>query len=327
MEISSGIKNYFIALSASLFQAVNYTISNANIMKGSRLYIDIFKVFQDLVATESFSKAAKINFITQSAVSQQISFLENYLGKQLIIRGKGKFALTHEGEIFLRGCKEMLHIYQMTMGKMDAPLGEFSQTVNIESIYSIGYYHLPTLVKSFMKKYRQINLHLEYNRSDRIYTNVIQGLCDFGIVAYPWQHPLVDIKQGEKEKLVCVCAPKYQLARRNKISLKDLNKRDFVGFIKEIPTRNAIDEIFKDHDVKVNFVNNYDNVEILKRSLELGECFSLLPENTIQQEINNKDLVSIPIAEGPFFRKTGIITRKDRPLSQATHTVIKHLSA
>ena len=327
MEISSGIKNYFIALSASLFQAVNYTISNANIMKGSRLYIDIFKVFQDLVATESFSKAAKINFITQSAVSQQIAFLEDYLGKQLIIRGKGKFALTHEGEIFLRACKEMLHIYQDTMSQMNTPLGEFSQTVNIESIYSIGYYHLPTLVKSFMKKYRQINLHLEYNRSDRIYTNVIQGLCDFGIVAYPWQHPLVDIKQGEKEKLVCVCAPKYQLARRNKISLKDLNKRDFVGFIKEIPTRNAIDEIFKDHDVKVNFVNNYDNVEILKRSLELGECFSLLPENTIQQEIKDETLISMPIAEGPFFRETGIITRKDRPLSQATHTVIKHLLA
>jgi len=314
-------------LSASLSQAVNYTISNANIMKGSRLYIDLFKIFQDLVATKSFSRAAKINFITQSAVSQQIAFLEDYLGKQLIIRGKNKFALTHEGEIFLRGCKEMLHIYQKTMSQMNTPLGEFSQTVNIESIYSIGYYHLPPLVKSFMKKYKRINLHLEYNRSDRIYTNVIQGLCDFGIVAYPWQHPLVDIKQGEKEKLVCVCAPKYQLARRNKISLKDLNKRDFVGFIKEIPTRNAIDEIFKDHDVKVNFVNNYDNVEILKRSLELGECFSLLPENTIQQEINNKDLVSIPIAEGPFFRKTGIITRKDRPLSQATHTVIKHLSA
>ena len=315
---------HFIALSAPLFHTVNYTISKTNIMKGSRLYIDIFKVFQDLVATESFSKAAKINFITQSAVSQQISFLENYLGKQLIIRGKGKFALTHEGEIFLRGCKEMLHIYQMTMGKMDAPLGEFSQTVNIESIYSIGYYHLPPMVKSFMKKYKQINLHLEYNRSDRIYTNVIQGLCDFGIVAYPWQHPLVDIKQGGKEKLTCVCALEYELSKRKEISLKDLNHRDFISFARGIPTRNAIDKILKDHNVKVNIVHEYDNVETLKSSLELGECISILPENTIQQELKNMELVSIPIKEGPFFRNTGIITRKGRQLSQAIHTFIKH---
>ena len=212
----------------------------------------------------------------------------------------------------------------MTMSQMNTPLGEFSQTVNIESIYSIGYYHLPTLVKSFMKKYRQINLHLEYNRSDRIYTNVIQGLCDFGIVAYPWQHPLVDIKQGGKEKLTCVCALKYELSKRKEISLKDLNHRDFISFVREIPTRNAIDEILKDHNVKVNIVHEYDNVETLKSSLELGECISILPENTIQQELKNMELVSIPIKEGPFFRNTGIITKKDRQLSQAIHTFIKH---
>jgi len=293
-------------------------------MKGSRLYIDIFKVFCDAAKTKNFSKTAERNYITQSAVSQQIAYLERYFGKQLIIRGKGKFALTHEGEIFLRGCKEMLHIYQMTMGQMDAPLGEFSQTVNIESIYSIGYYYLPPMVKSFMKKYKQINLHLEYNRSDRIYTNVIQGLCDFGIVAYPWQHPLVDIKQGGKEKLTCVCALEYELSKRKEISLKDLNHRDFISFARGIPTRNAIDEILANFNVKVNIANEFDNVETLKGSLELGECISILPENTVQQEIINMELVSIPIKEGPFFRNTGIITRKGRQLSQAIHTVIKH---
>jgi len=293
-------------------------------MKGSRLYIDIFKVFCDAAKTKNFSKTAERNYITQSAVSQQIAYLERYFGKQLIIRGKGKFALTHEGEIFLRGCKEMLHIYQMTMGQMDAPLGEFSQTVNIESIYSIGYYYLPPMVKSFMKKYKQINLHLEYNRSDRIYTNVIQGLCDFGIVAYPWQHPLVDIKQGGKEKLTCVCALEYELSKRKEISLKDLNHRDFISFARGIPTRNAIDEILANFNVKVNIANEFDNVETLKGSLELGECISILPENTVQQEIINKDLTVLQIVEGPFYRNTGIITRKDRPVSRATEKVIQY---
>jgi len=74
----------------------------------------------------------------------------------------------------------------------------------------------------------------------------------------------------------------------------------------------------------VNIVHEYDNVETLKSSLELGECISILPENTIQQELKNMELVSIPIKEGPFFRNTGIITRKGRQLSQAIHTVIKH---
>ena len=293
-------------------------------MKGSRLYIDIFKVFCDLAETKNFSRTAEKNHITQSAVSQQIAYLERYFGKKMIIRSKGEFALTPEGKIFLGGCKQIIKTYQHTMHQMQTENGEISQSVNIQSIYSIGFYHLPPLIKSFMKKYKKINLHIEYNRSDRIYSDVIHGLCDIGIVAYPWQHPLVDIKQGEKEKLTCVCALEYELSKRKKISLKDLNHRDFISFVREIPTRNAIDEILKDHNVKVNIVHEYDNVETLKSSLELGECISILPENTIQQELNNMELVSIPIKEGPFFRNTGIITRKDRQLSQAIHTVIKH---
>jgi len=293
-------------------------------MKGSRLYIDIFKVFCDLAETKNFSRTAEKNHISQSAVSQQISYLERYFGKKMIIRSKGKFALTPEGKIFLEGCKQILKTYQHTMHQMQTENGEISQSVNIQSIYSIGFYHLPPLIKSFMKKYKKINLHIEYNRSDRIYSDVIHGLCDIGIVAYPWQHPLVDIKQGEKEKLTCVCALEYELSKRKKISLKDLNHRDFISFVREIPTRNAIDEILKDHNVKVNIVHEYDNVETLKSSLELGECISILPENTIQQELKNMELVSIPIKEGPFFRNTGIITRKDRQLSQAIHTFIKH---
>jgi DNA-binding transcriptional LysR family regulator len=293
-------------------------------MKGSRLYIDIFKVFCDLAETKNFSRTAEKNHITQSAVSQQIAYLERYFGKKMIIRSKGKFALTPEGKIFLGGCKQIIKTYQHTMHQMQTENGEISQSVNIQSIYSIGFYHLPPLIKSFMKKYKKINLHIEYNRSDRIYSDVIHGLCDIGIVAYPWQHPLVDIKQGEKEKLTCVCALEYELSKRKKISLKDLNHRDFISFVREIPTRNAIDEILKDHNVKVNIVHEYDNVETLKSSLELGECISILPENTIQQELKNMELVSIPIKEGPFFRNTGIITRKGRQLSQAIHTFIKH---
>jgi DNA-binding transcriptional LysR family regulator len=293
-------------------------------MKGSRLYIDIFKVFCDLAETKNFSRTAEKNHLTQSAVSQQIAYLERYFGKKMIIRSKGKFALTPEGKIFLGGCKQIIKTYQHTMHQMQTENGEISQSVNIQSIYSIGFYHLPPLIKSFMKKYKKIYLHIEYNRSDRIYSDVINGLCDIGIVAYPWQHPLVDIKQGEKEKLTCVCALEYELSKRKKISLKDLNHRDFISFVREIPTRNAIDEILKDHNVKVNIVHEYDNVETLKSSLELGECISILPENTIQQELKNMELVSIPIKEGPFFRNTGIITRKGRQLSQAIHTVIKH---
>lgn len=292
-------------------------------MKGSRLYIDQFKVFRDLAETGSFSTAAEQNYITQSAVSQQIAFIERLFNKQLIIRGKGKFSLTQEGQIFLNGCIEILKTYQSTIDQIQKDVGEIPQTISFETVYSLGFYHLPPLVKSFMNRHKNIHLHIEYKRSDRIYTDVVQGICDFGIVAYPWEHPLVDITYGMNEELVFVCSPDDSLSQLNNINIIDLNNKDFIAFIKEIPTRNIIYDIFNTGNITVNIKQEFDNIETLKRSVELGNGVSILPKNTILQEVKNKSLISIPLNKGAYFRTTGIITRKDRHLSKATKKVIQ----
>lgn len=294
-------------------------------MRGSNINIDFLKVFCDIVETKSFSKAAERNFITQSAVSQQISYMENHFDKKLIIRGKGKFSLTSEGRIFLNGCNSILSLFQDTIDRMEAKLGNIVQTVNIESIYSIGFYRLPIWMKSFMLDNKNINLHVEYNKSDRIYKNVIRGGCDIGIIAYPWNHPLIDIQYVHVEKLVAVCAPAFPLSTNLEISLMQLNGIDMISFVSEIPTRNYIDKILKKENIKVNHIHEFDNVETLKRSLELGDGIAILPENTIQQEIANNDLVSLEITDGPFYRNIGIISRKNRPQSKAIKLVLNKL--
>ncbi len=293
-------------------------------MKGSRIYLDLFKVFCDLAETKSFSLAAERNFISQSAVSQQISFLENFLGKQLIMRGRGKFSLTSEGKIFLNGSEKILSQFHEIIDLMDAEMGNIIQTVNIETIYSIGFYRLPKVVKSFLKKENKINLHIEYNRSDKIYNSVIQGSCDMGIIAFPWNHPLVNIYPVENENLVVVCAPNHKFSEKKTITIKDLNHQNFIGFIKEIPTRNYIDDILLKNKTIVKMIQEFDNVETLKRSLEIGDGISILPENTVQHEIQNGDLISIDISNEKLNRNTGIITRKDRPISKAIQEVLNH---
>jgi DNA-binding transcriptional LysR family regulator len=294
-------------------------------MGNSRIYIDLLKVYCDIAKTKSFSRAAEKNFISQSAVSQQIVSLENYLNKKLVIRGKGQFSLTQEGQIFLNGCEEILNIFHKSIDNMDAQLGNNKQALNIETIYSIGFYRFPSWMKKFMIENKQINLHIEYSRSDKIYNNVIQGDCDIGIIAYPWKHHLINIQYIEDEKLVAVCAPSFHLSTNSELSIEKLNNTDFISFIHAIPTRSYIDNILQDYDINVNHVHEFDNIETLKRSLEIGIGIAILPENTILQEVSNNDLVSIELAEGPFFRKIGIITRKGRPQSKAIKKTIEFL--
>ena len=65
------------------------------------MQIESLKVFCDLAETASFTKAAQINDVTQSAVSQQISSLERLFKSLLIERSKKKFRLTREGQVLI----------------------------------------------------------------------------------------------------------------------------------------------------------------------------------------------------------------------------------
>src|SRR5579884_2257355 len=117
------------------------------------MYIETFKVFCDLAETGSFSKAALLNSITQSAVSQQIRALENRFCVTLVERGRRNFALTPEGAAFLNASREILDVYNHLGDRLHELRNVMAGEVRIASIYSIGLHELPPLLKTFRQKH------------------------------------------------------------------------------------------------------------------------------------------------------------------------------
>src|SRR5881409_3358057 len=76
------------------------------------MHLETLKVFCDVVETRSFSTAASQNFVTQSAVSQQIRMLEERYGRQLLERTRGNVQLTPAGEILYQVSKDIVQRYQ-----------------------------------------------------------------------------------------------------------------------------------------------------------------------------------------------------------------------
>ena len=107
------------------------------------MQIETLKVFCDLSETESFTKAAQINDITQSAVSQQIRSLENQFRATLIERSKKKFRLTREGQILYEHSKQIIQTYDMLRAQLQELRDVVSGTLRVATIYSIGLYDLP----------------------------------------------------------------------------------------------------------------------------------------------------------------------------------------
>ncbi len=281
------------------------------------MQIESLKVFCDLAETESFTKAAHINNVTQSAVSQQISTLERIFKSLLIERSKKKFRLTREGQALYDYSKQIIQTYDSLNSRLQELKDIISGTIRVATIYSIGLHDLPAYVKRFMGNYPTVNVHVEYRRANQVYDDVLSNVVDLGLIAYPVKDSKLEIVALRKEPLVLICHPQHPFAKQKTVKLKALAGQKIIGFEPDIPTRKALDKILKEHGVEVRHVMEFDNVETVKRAVEIDAGISIVPLGTIAQEISKQTLAAIPIADGEFFRPIAAIYKKNKVLSPA----------
>ena len=281
------------------------------------MQIESLKVFCDLAETESFTKAAQINGVTQSAVSQQISALERTFKSLLIERSKKKFRLTREGQTLYDYSKQIIQSYESLHSKLQELKDIISGTIRVATIYSIGLHDLPPYIKRFMKNYPTVNIHVEYRRANQVYDDVLSNVVDLGLVAYPMKDSKLEIIPLRKEPLVLICHPQHPFTKQKSVKLKALAGQKVIGFEPDIPTRKALDKILKEYGVEVKHVMEFDNVETVKRAVEIDAGISIVPQGTVIQEISKQTLAAVTIEDGEFYRPLAAIYKKNKVLSPA----------
>jgi DNA-binding transcriptional LysR family regulator len=281
------------------------------------MQIESLKVFCDLAETESFTKAAQINHVTQSAVSQQISSLERLFKSLLIERSKKHFRLTREGQVLYDYSKQVIQTYEALQNKLQQVKEIISGTIRVATIYSVGLHDLPPYIKKFLKAYPTVNVHVEYRRANQVYEDVIGNVVDLGLVAYPVRDNKLEIYPLRKDPLVLICHPQHALAKTKLLKLKSLSGQKFIGFEPDIPTRKALDKILKDHSVHVQHVMEFDNIETVKRAVEIDAGVAIVPQGTVLQEVAKQTLAQVALDDGEFYRPLAAIYKKNKVLSPA----------
>lgn len=300
-----------------------------NLLFKSEMNIETLKIFCDLVETSSFSLAAEKNFITQSAVSQRVCALEEKFNKRLLdrVRGKREIKLTPAGEVFYRSAKQVLASYEELQENMRNLTGRISGTVKVATVYSVGLHELPPKVREFMSKFPAVKIDIEYSRTTRIVRDVLSGEVEIGVVAFPEPRRGLTIVPMPSDRLVLICPPDHEFANRKEVSVKDLRGRSFVMFERDIPTRKAIDRILKSYGVKVKKAAEFDNIETIKRAVEVGFGLAIVPHPSVIDEEKNGQLAVVHLAEKDWVRTVGIIYRTDRNLSLAARKFIQLLES
>jgi len=289
------------------------------------MHIETLKIFCQLVQLRSFSKTAEKNLLSQSAISQQLAQLELTHNCQLVNRKKRPIDLTKEGRLLYRAARDICDRYEQLRNDLNVLKSAAGRRINVAAIFSIGMHTLPGYLKKFMVRYPNTNVHIEYLAASRIYEAALAGDIDIGLVAVPKRDKRLQVYDFQNELLVLVCSPNHPLAGHEQIDIHQVQFERFVGFDPDVPTRLWIDGILSRYNISIQPIMEFDNIETVKRAVEINSGVSILPVTAIGQELSTGTVKAVPFSNENFVRPTGIIMRKGILLSEAGRYMVELL--
>lgn len=283
------------------------------------------KLFRDIAQTKSISRGAALNEISQSAASQNLQELERRLGVALLDRATRPVSLTEGGRLFYDLCRDVLRREEEFQVQLEALKGLVEGTVRIASIYSIGLSEMSRLQEEFAARFPNAQLHVDYLRPDKVYEAVLTDQADLGLVSYPSGTKDLAVIPWREEEMTVAAPPSHPLAKKPVLLPADLNGQEFVGFDEELIIRRELDHFFRQQGIEISLAMQFDNIQMIKEAVALGSGISILPARTMQAEIAQGRLVSIPLHAPELVRPVGIVHRKRKRFSHAVQSFLELL--
>ena len=271
--------------------------------------IETLRIFCDVVQHQSFSRGAAANNVSQSAATQSVHRIEQHFGVQMVDRNKRPFVLTPEGQACYEGFREVLELYDAAETRVRSLRKEITGTVRVAAIYSVGLHDMSRCMQDFMRSYPKAKVRLEYLRPNKVYEAVLNSEVDLGILSYPSPSPELSVVPLRSERMVLVCPPKHHLAGRSAVTAEHLQDEDFVAFDRDLFARKEIDRYLRQRSVSIRVVMEFDNIETIKQAIEIGAGISILPEPTVQMEVQTGRLAAVRLIAPQLRRPIGIIHR------------------
>ena len=228
------------------------------------MQIESLKVFCDVARCRSFSQAAQLNHLTQSAASQTVLCLEKHLKAQLVDRSVRPLQLTPLGQRFYEGCRPLVEQYYELEASVRSAGAEVEATVEVAAIYSVGLGDMGKYVERFTAEHPGTRVHIDYLHPDRVHEKVADGTADFGLVSFPRASRKWDVVPWREEEMVLACAPSHHLAGRGRVRPPELTGERYVAFDRALVIRRQVDKFLREQGAAVEVVLEFDNIANIK---------------------------------------------------------------
>jgi DNA-binding transcriptional LysR family regulator len=220
-------------------------------------------------------------------------------------------------------CRDVLRREEEFTAALEEVKNSSEGTVRVASIYSIGLSEMGRLRDQFQCVNPGATVHVELLRPDKVYQAVLEDQADLGFISYPEHRRELTVIPWREERMTVAAHPSHPFAQCDMVLARDLDGQAFVAFDDEVIIRRELDRFFRDNGVEVAIAMQFDNIQSIKEAVALGSGISILPERTMQAEIEQKRLVSIPLHAPELIRPVAIIHRRKKKLTRVVREFLK----
>ncbi len=277
---------------------------------------DQLEIFLEVARLSSFSRAAEKRFRTQPAISSQIRALEEEVGARLLDRSGGRVSLTAAGKLFVKYAEETLAERKAILTAIAEteriPRGQIVVGANEGTCLHI----LPEVFAQFKRDYPDEAVSIKRADYAKILESIVESQVDFGVVSLPVNDNRLQCVPIHRDELVVITPPRHPLSSRKSVTVAEVAAYRLV-VPKAGHTRDALESLFYERQLKPHFAMELDSSELLKRFVAADVGIGFIARSNIEEDIRANALAAVPLSDAQIRRDLALVYRKDRTLSRA----------
>ncbi|RMF47857.1 MAG: LysR family transcriptional regulator [Deltaproteobacteria bacterium] len=266
------------------------------------------KTLREAIHCGSFAKAADRLFITQSAVSRRVKFLEDQLGVELVDRSGPVLQPTEAGKLVLKKAEQILGVEQELMSGLKNLTSRRQVSFCCTPPFAIA--HLPGIMQEYMlSKSESVDLKFLIDIPERILAGLKKGIHDFAVMEYCQCFPLDDFHVTELPGDSMVF-----FARRGSLpenpQLEDLLDKTLFTRVEGCCSRTFLENNLQSKGLSIDSFANvivFEDLNLIMQSVLRNDGISYLSTDILATCISAEDIVTFDIEGFDTKRKRALI--------------------
>lgn len=287
-----------------------------------RLNLHLTRIFFTVVRENSFSKAAKVLFVSQPAVSKAVRELESQLGLDLLERTAGtqsktgKLRLTDSGHALYARAHEIFALEQLAINDLEEHLCASRGRLTVGASTTVASYWLPPLLARYKDGHSEVALRVVVGNTESICHDLKEYRIDLAIIEGTTEDPLILAEDVLTERLNLISSLRFQLSPDRHEALEQLNNSVWLVRERGSGTRTVTEKLLRTSNIVTSKMIEFGSNEGIARAVSYDLGIAMLPNVVINELVELGRIQTItPTFLPAYERQLKLLTRANSTLS------------